>query len=194
MLYFVLVQLLPKIMNYAAVFVGCIIIFATIICVFTYNTPQTSLKNLAGVVLIIILIVILLTVCKNRDSWRMHAIFLKYATYMIKSRPGTLAYIPIFFAILVCFVIIVVLEFTAFWTTGTIVFDHTKSLYHTFTGFLPVFLSILLIIQTIWGLTFIKESCTFVLTQSTSVSQANQSSGTTINPPKDSSIPSNCLS
>lgn len=143
-------------MNYAAVIVGCLIILATIICVFTYNTTETGVKNFTGIVLVIILVVILLTVCKNRDSWRMHAIFLKYATYVIKARLSTLIFIPIFFVFLVLFAMILVLEFTAFWTTGQIYFDSEKNLYHTTSGFWPTFLTVLLVVQAIWGLTFLK--------------------------------------
>lgn len=129
-LYFLLVQCFPTVMNYAAMVVGLIVIVATIICIFTYQTENPGVKIAAGVILIIVFIVIVMTVLKNKDSWDMHRIFLKYSTVMVKDRMTTLLYIPLFFAILVCFVIILVLEFTAYWTTGNVSFDGTKSLYH----------------------------------------------------------------
>lgn len=71
-------------MNYVAVILGSIMILATIVCVFLYNTSQSTAKVLVGIILVVILVIIFLTVCKNPDSWRMHGIFLKYSTQMIK--------------------------------------------------------------------------------------------------------------
>lgn len=83
-IYFLLVQFLPKIMNYAAVIVGGIIVLVTAVLLFLYKTHQTTLKIIAGVILLLFLLVIIMTILKNNDSWRMHAIFLKYSTKMIK--------------------------------------------------------------------------------------------------------------
>lgn len=98
----------------------------------------------------------------------MHAIFLTYATRLIRQRPLTVLYIPIFFIILMAFATILVLEFWSYWSSGTVTFDGEKSLFHELEGFFPLLLSIFLIIQTVWGLSFIKESCTFFIIQLTS--------------------------
>ena len=87
----------------------------------------------------------------------MHSIFLNYATKMICDRCSTLFYIPIFLVILVGFVVILVMEFTAFWTSGEVKFEGSdKALYYTINGAGPIVLMIFLIIQGIWGLSFIK--------------------------------------
>ena len=152
----VLVQCLPKPMNYVTVAVGIIAILVTTICVFLYDTPQQTAKIVIAVCLIVVLIIILLTICKNTDSWKMHAIFLSYATKMLLDRCLTFLYIPIFFAVIVGFVVILVLEFTAYWSSGSVSFDANKSLFYELSGVGPIILSILLIIQGLWGLTFIK--------------------------------------
>lgn len=68
-IYFLLVQFLPKPMNYAAVIVGGLAILATAVCLFLYKTDQKILKIIAGIILLIILLLIIMTVFKNRDSW-----------------------------------------------------------------------------------------------------------------------------
>lgn len=116
------VQFLPKIMNYATVGVGMIAILVTIICVFLYQTSQTTGQTVIGVCLIVVLVIILLTICKNTDSWKMHAIFLSQATKMICDRCSSFFYIPIFFAAIIGFSVILVLEFTAYWSYGDVSF------------------------------------------------------------------------
>ena len=59
-----------------------------------------------------------MTVLKNTDSWRMHAIFLKQATNIIKDRPVTLLFVPVFFIMLLGFAVMIVLEFAAYWSSG----------------------------------------------------------------------------
>ena len=71
-----------------------------------------------------------MTALKNTDSWRMHAIFLKQATVMIKDRPLTLLFVPVFFVMLLAFAVLVVLEFTAYWSSGEVSFDGKTSLFH----------------------------------------------------------------
>ena len=158
-LFMILVHCLPKIMNYATVAAGIIAILATIICVFLYQTEQQTAKLIIGICLIVVLVIIVLTICKNTDSWKMHAIFLSYATKMIGDRCLTFLYIPIFFVAIVGFVVILVLEFTAYWSNGSLSFDADKSLFYELSGAGKIILTILLIIQGIWGLSFIKEAC-----------------------------------
>lgn len=110
-------------MNYAAVALGMIIILASAVCVFLYRTSQTTVKTVMAICLIFVLLIVLLTICKNNDSWRMHAIFLSHSTKMISDRGATIFYIPIFFVFLIGFIAILVLEFTAYWSSGTTSFD-----------------------------------------------------------------------
>ena len=60
----------------------------------------------------------------------MHAIFLNYSTKMMSERCLTFLYIPIFFVFIIGFAVILVLEFTAFWTSGNVTFDGSTNLYH----------------------------------------------------------------
>lgn len=130
LLYMLLVQFFPWVMNYAAVVLGWLVILATTICLILYQTDQSGLKIVIGVLLVVMLIVILYNSFKNMDSLRMHAIFLSYSTKMFREKPSTFLYIPMFFIILVAFIMILVLEFTSFWTSGELQFDSKTSLFH----------------------------------------------------------------
>lgn len=130
LVFMLFVQFLPKIMNYATVGVGMVAILVTTICVFLYRTSQVTVQTVIGICLIVVLVIILLTICKNTDSWKMHAIFLSYATKMICDRCSSFFYIPIFFVVIVGFAVILVLEFTAYWSYGEVSFNGNESLFH----------------------------------------------------------------
>lgn len=61
--------------------------------------------------------------------------------------------------ILLAFVCLIVLEFSAFWMSGTLTFDKNKDLFYGIQGALPIVFSVLLGIQAVWGLSFIKTAC-----------------------------------
>jgi ABC-type sulfate transport system permease subunit len=89
------------------------------------------------------------------------------------------------------FVIVIVLEFTAFWTTGNLIFNPEISLFHEPQGGWPIFLTILLAIQALWGLSFLKMACNFLFIQSTFAFQGKQFIGT-LGKTNFSVSPSNC--
>ena len=78
---------------------------------------------------------------------------------MVCDRIEVLAYIPLFLAMSVLFVIIMLFEFKSFWMHGNLNFNAEKNLYWTLSGAGPYLLTVLWFIQGIWGLTFIKEAC-----------------------------------
>lgn len=177
-LYMALVQVAPKLMNNLAVIAGSVMILACAICIFTYGAGENAFRIVIGCVLIFMLIIIALTFLKNRSSLRIHGIFLNYSTQFLKDRPITLLYIPLFLAFLVSFIIIIVLEFSSFWTTGDLNFSPSEGLFHKPVGVGPIVFTVLLAIQTIWGLVFLKVACNYVLIQLISVCLARQCPGT----------------
>ena len=80
---------------------------------------------------------------------------------MVCDRIYVLAYIPLFVLIAVAFGFIMIYEFKSIWTHGDVTFEPEQYLYHEVKGAWPNILSILWVIQAIWGLTFIKESFNF---------------------------------
>lgn len=155
-IFFIIVQCLPKIMNYLVVVVGLVIFVAVIICIFTYGTNYTGFKIALGIVLLILLLLIVCGICKNREAIRVHGIFLSYGTKVFSSKPSTFFYILFFLAILVLFVMLLMLEFTGYWTSGSLNFTPSTNIYKDLTGQFPTIMTVLLFIQGIWGLGFIK--------------------------------------
>jgi hypothetical protein len=78
---------------------------------------------------------------------------------MCKARILSILYIVIFFIFLVGFIAIMVWEFTGFWTAGHLRYDPANQIYHELYGSFPTAMTFFMAIQTIWGLSFIKEAC-----------------------------------
>lgn len=167
-------------MNNLAVILGSIIILACAICLFTYGASENLFRIIIGCILIFMLIVIVTTFIKNQSSLRIHGIFLTYSTHFIRDRPLTLLYIPLFLLFLIAFIIMIVLEFSSFWTTGDLSFSSNEGLFHKPVGVGPIVLSVFVGIQAVWGLVFLKMACNYMLIKSISACQVRQCCGTII--------------
>lgn len=183
------VQFMPKITNYAVVVLAIAFLIASIICIATYQTSQTSILILEATLLGVLLAIILINVFRGFKSWKMYSLFLTYSTKVVYDKKSILLYIPIFWGILFAFIVIIVLEFTAFWSSGSLAF-YPENLFYELEGPGPIVYTVLLAIQAIWGFSFIKSACTHLLKQLTSVFLARLSIGITRNK-LDSSIHSN---
>jgi len=62
LVYFLLVQFFPKVINKFVLYVGCGVIFVLVILTFVYNTPYTGPKILVGIILVLLLIFVVVTV------------------------------------------------------------------------------------------------------------------------------------
>ncbi len=145
-IYFVLVQFLPKLMNEIVVIVGGVLLFAAIIVVLTYNTKFVAVKFLIGIALIVLFIITVLSILKHRSSLTLHSIYLNESTQMTKSRWLSLLYILIFLALVVLMVGLLIFQFVAFWCAGNLHFDAANQIYHEFSGVFPTVMTAILII------------------------------------------------
>jgi phosphate/sulfate permease len=143
-------------MNYIVLALGILTLLAASICVFTYSTTHSTVKLLIGICLLLILVFLLLEAFKHRDSLKLHAIYLKWSTKLFDDRKLSVVYILIFIVILAGFIGLTIFEFTGFWTAGHLSFDPNHQVYHEIYGVFPTVMSFFLIVQIIWGLTFIK--------------------------------------
>lgn len=124
-LFCVLVQCFPKAMNWAVPFLALAVILALSICLFAYFWEAPG-KTIIAIVLLVSFLVILFGLIRNRYSVRMNGVFLHNATKMLgTSKRGTFAYIPFFLAFLIGFIFLIMLEFRAYWTAGSLGFDAT---------------------------------------------------------------------
>lgn len=160
-MYFTFVQVIPVIMNFAAVALGMATLLATAICVLTYETNLISFKIIIAIILLILFVFFVLTIYKHFDSLYLHSIYLKWSTTMCDDRKLSILYIPIFILILSAFIGIMIWEFIGFWSAGNIEYDSSYQIYHELSGIYPTIMSIFMIIQLVWGLSFIKESCIY---------------------------------
>ena len=69
-------------------------------------------------------------------------------------------YIPMFLVILTLFMLIVAFEVKCLWSSAGIYFDQHRIFYQFQPGQTTPW-TVLVIIQAIWGLTFIKLACTY---------------------------------
>ena len=155
-IYMILVQFLPRIMNFVAVIAGLILMIALMICIALYDTDYTKSKWAVFVVLLILVVVTVGTVFFNWNGWSVHGLFLDEATKMVCDRLEALLYIPLFLIMATGFVFLLLFEFRSFWMHGTLNFDPEASLFWTLNGVGPVILTVLWVIQAIWGLSFLK--------------------------------------
>lgn len=155
-IYFLLVQFFPTKMIYIGTIAGFIMLLAAIICLAFYQTHHTTVKVIVLILMIGLLIFAVLSTCKNPNSLRMHSIFLKWSTVVLKDRILTTLYIPLFMLILAMFIGLLIFEFTGFWTGGNIDFDPHYNIYHELSGVFPTIMTVILVVQMIWGLSFVK--------------------------------------
>jgi hypothetical protein len=71
-------------MNFVSVYLGMLIILSVSICVLFYSSTYIALKIIIFAFLIILLIIIAVGALTNKAGLKMHAIFLSYATRVIK--------------------------------------------------------------------------------------------------------------
>jgi hypothetical protein len=167
-LYVVLVQCFPKAMNIAVPILSLLVILALAICMFTYYADASG-KIPIAIILLVAFIIIALGLFRNRNSVRMNGVWMTKATQMLRSaKCGAFLYIPLFIGFLIGFIFLIILEFRAFWTGSSLYFDREKSIFWEFHATAPTILCVLLILQSIWGLSFLKEACKLFVTQSIS--------------------------
>jgi len=156
-IFLVLVQCLPRVINWIVLGVSVLVILGLSICVYLYYANSSG-RILVGVLLTLLFILILLSLIRNRKAITLNGVFLESAAEMFRSggKWATIFYIPLFIAFLTAFIMIVIYEFRSYWTGGNLEFDTTKSVFWEFNSPGSVVLSVFLIIQTVWGLSFLK--------------------------------------
>lgn len=117
-------------MNYAVLVLGSLVLLAAVLCILFYKSDQIGSKLFFVIIPIIFVIVIGLLSLTYMDSIRMFKVLLRLSAKIVANRLVMLVYIPIFLVLLFTFMIIIVLEFTSFWTLGNPTFDNTKELYY----------------------------------------------------------------
>jgi hypothetical protein len=108
-IYVILVQCFPYVMNRIVPFLALAVILALSICLFLYYWDAPA-KTAIAIVLLVGFLVVFLGLIRNRRSIPMNGVFLSSATKMLRSdKCGSFGYIPLFIAFLTGFILIIVM-------------------------------------------------------------------------------------
>jgi len=108
-LYLLLTQFFPKIMNIFAVYIGIFFTLGLTICFFTYDS-NSPWKIPIGIALLIAFVILVFNLCKNGNTLKIHGVFLDASTKMLcLDRCFTFIYIPIFLVFIVIFAVLWIL-------------------------------------------------------------------------------------
>ncbi len=116
-----------------------------------------------------------LLICLYKDRIKVVAVFLYWAARFIKAKPVVLAYVPLFLLLTAGLIFLCFFQYLAF-NSSSSPEEQEGDIYLQLPG--NGTLTVLTLIEFIWGLQFLKDACTCGLTQSTSQSQEGLPSGT----------------
>ena len=144
-------------MNYFVLPLSLGTLIFSIVLVGTFSTNQSALKTGLFVSLIVIAVVMALSFFRTLYSIKLHLILLKTSANVASWRKSTFLFIPLFLVMLVGCVGMVLFEFLGYWSNGRKIFLPAEYLYYQIHGFsFSTGVLILLVIQLLWGLSFVK--------------------------------------
>ena len=156
-IFFFIVQCATQFTNFIIMPACVVIMIFAINLVLMFSTNETGLKMGLFYGLIAMTVLIVLAVFKNCYSMRLHAIFLKAASQVVKWRKSLVLYILMYLIILVLLVALVLFEFVGFWANGRKIFLPAQYVYYKIEGFtFSTGVIVILAIQLLWGISFIK--------------------------------------
>lgn len=133
------------------------------------------MRIILGVLLIIFAVFFFVMLCTFRKRIKVAGILLTYSAKFLAAKPINFIFIPIFLALTVGLIVLSMFEYLAF-SSNSNPEAHDQDIFLQLKG--NSLLTALVIIQFIWGMQFLKDTCTSFLTQSTSSSQETLSNGT----------------
>ena len=174
-----IVHLLPRFAAVWAIFLGSLTLIAAGVILIVHN-PQgwgnvSILKYIFGGLFILFGIIFFAMLCIYRRRIKITGVFLDYASQFLALKPINLVFIPIFIILLAGLIILCLFEYLAF-SSKAEPYSKEGDIYLQLTRN-PI-LTILVIIQFIWGIQFLKDSCKFIFIQSILSSLEMQLNGT----------------
>lgn len=157
--YLLCVQFFPTVTHYVTLITGCCIILACAICILLYNSNQSFTKIFGFCELLALLLIVATSSFRFHNSLRLHIVFMKYSTLFVRERPIVLALIPLFFVAIVGWVVVFVLQFTSFWSAGSLSYNSEEDLFYKPEGGGPISFTVFLVIEAVWVFSFLKSSC-----------------------------------
>lgn len=156
MLYFVLAQVAPATVHSWVIFLaGVALITAGILLLKKPSDKFVIAKIITAVLGILVGLVFLPAFFFFKSQLRISSIFLSQAPRFVCSNCNVLAYVPLFLLLLIVLVVVSIFELLSFWSIPTPQFDSQK-IFYSMTGIGYVYMSVLVAIQLLWGLSFLR--------------------------------------
>lgn len=114
-----------------------------------------------GLVCLAFLVAVILYAIFNRKQIYIVGCFLEIAGDYLKQHWSTLIWVPIFIGITFLFGLLVVFQYLAFSSSGSLTLNQGEVYYSTFISW---FTKLVLTIETLWGLSFFRDMCNSPLT------------------------------
>ena len=165
-LFLFLVQQFPQKIVYAILGAGCVVIVLTVLFVLIFPSSYLLIRILFALLMLLLLVTIVLGWKREKGTFQLYSEFLTYACRMIGEQKILLLYIPLFLLIMALFLFGVAMELRSLWSSSGVSFSQSQ-VFWQFTGGSTTFWTILVVVQLVWGLAFIKESFNFCISGNT---------------------------
>lgn len=153
---------MPKVMAIAAILLGSLTLIAAGIMLLVDNAAGWESYGPARIIIAVFLIlfgiIFFVTLFLYQRRIKITGIFLSYASKFLAQKPINFIFIPIFIILLLGLIVLCLFQYLAFssnaepkTTDGDIYLQLTRN----------TVLTILTVIEFIWGIQFLKDSCTF---------------------------------
>ena len=157
------VQCCPGCCNYLVVPAAAVALGFAIGLTIAFDTKEVAVRDAIAGVLIVVLALLIVSVYKNSLSIKIHGVFLRQASKIIGEKWLLLLFVVLYLVMLVLFIALVMFEFVGFWSNGRKIFLPLEYVYYKLEGFkFSGLVAVILAVQTIWGVAFLKQSCIFV--------------------------------
>jgi hypothetical protein len=167
LLLFFVIQFLHRQGMRVVIILALLVNLALSVVLFLYETDKTTIKLILGVTLALMFVLTLVNLRFHWHSLDISKVFMHHTSIFMMDSFSTLFYIFFFLGILAGFFYFLILpEYAAFVSVIEPTFD-VKNVYQEvhFSGF--VFTMCILVIQMIWGFSFIKEAFSFCIARHT---------------------------
>ena len=153
---------MPSKMTYITLIFGALIIVVTGVFVMVFPKTHMIPRIVFAAILLLALIAVFFSWKNNRSTLKFFVRFVDYSTEIVSNNKLLIIYIPLFLGILVVFMLGIGFELKCLWSSTEVEFSK-ENVFYTFKGQTTLW-SVLVFIQAVWGLAWIKEACKYLLT------------------------------
>jgi len=157
-LFALLVQCIPKIMAWLTIYASLFFLIGLAVVLFFYKTENPS-KIYISIALAVLFILIFVSAYVYTKQTKIGAIFLEQGTNFIASNLSTIFYIILFCSLTLGLFFMIIKEYEGLISIAKPDFDANQDIYYEVNSKGLWIVWIVLGIQFLWGLSFLKESC-----------------------------------